>query len=90
MKGKLTAKDMPKYKPQAEPFEVNDTELKGFCLRVMPTGGATYYYRYRLPNGTRGRVKIGSAAALTPAEARAEAVQKAADAAKVHRPRPRP
>jgi len=82
MKGKLTAKDLPKYKPQGKPFEVNDTELRGFCLRVMPTGGATYYFRYRLPNGQRGRVKIGSATALTPAEARAKAVQKAADAAK--------
>lgn len=82
MRAKITAKEMPKYKAKATPYEVNDTELRGFCLRVMPTGAATYFLRYRLPNGKRGRVKIGSAALLTPVQAREEAIQKGARASR--------
>lgn len=82
MKGKLTAKDLPKYTPQEKPYEVFDPDLRGFSLRVESGGARTYYLRYLLPNGTRGRVKIGRAESMTPQEARAEAVLKAADAAK--------
>jgi Arm DNA-binding domain len=56
-------------KPQAKPFEVRDAKLKGFLLRVQPSGVMTYYAEYR--RGKRHRV--GPADALAPSQAREEA-----------------
>jgi integrase len=52
--------------PQAKPYEVRDAKLKGFLLRVQPTGVMTYYVEYR--HGKRHR--IGPADALAPSQAR--------------------
>ena len=38
MKGKITQKLIDGLKPQAMPFEFRDTGLKGFLLRVQPSG----------------------------------------------------
>ena len=52
-----------------KPYEVRDTKLKGFILRVQPTGFQTYYCEY-----ARGkREKLGLAPELTPEQARAKA-----------------
>lgn len=56
-----------------------DSELKGFGLRVEPTGTKTYIARYRAGGGRTGTLrqfKIGSASKLTPDEAR-DAAEKA-------------
>lgn len=56
-------------KPADKPYEVRDTKLKGFLLRVQPAGGMSYYAEY-----ARGkRVSIGPATAITPSEARDKA-----------------
>jgi integrase len=62
----ITNKLINNIAPQAKPFEVRDTQLKGLLLRVQPSGVMTYYMEYK-----RGkRVKIGRADAMTPFQAR--------------------
>jgi len=51
------------------PFEVNDPQLKGFGLRVQPTGVMSYFVRYRL-RGKQTRFVIGRTTEFTPAQAR--------------------
>ena len=46
-----------------------DTELKGFWLRVAPSGTATFALKYRIGRASR-TYKIGRYGALTPDEAR--------------------
>ena len=53
-----------------QPYEVVDTELKGFLLRVQPSGVMTYYLTYRNVDGNKKRYKIGKHGAVTPMQAR--------------------
>jgi integrase len=70
MKKKITQKLVNQIKPQTHRFEVWDTELPGFLLRVSPNGKIAYYVMYRTPSGRRARHKIGASPALTAAIAR--------------------
>src|SRR5690606_9580242 len=70
MKKKLTNKFVEAVKPEAKPLEVYDAETPGLLLRVQPSGAKTFYVRYRLHSGKRGRLKIGPAAVYTCAQAR--------------------
>ena len=45
--------------PEERPFEILDTALGGFLLRVQPSGTKTYYFAYRSQSGLRQRIKIG-------------------------------
>lgn len=66
MKGKITQKLVDGSNPQTRPFEIRDTELKGFLLRVQPSGIKSYICQY-----ARGkRLTIGSADIMTPFQAR--------------------
>lgn len=72
-----------KVKSQDKAFEINDTELKGFLLRVQPLwtdktgtvheGTKTYIFRYRVPGGKQNRITIGKHTDYTPAQAREKA-----------------
>lgn len=74
-----------KVKPRDKPFEIYDTELKGFTLRIQPDwydktgkkmpGAKTYLVRYRLSNGKQTRAVIGSHKEFTPAQARDKATE---------------
>ena len=69
MKAKITQTSLPKFKPQNTPYDVRDTELTGFILRVLPTGRKVYYCQY-----ARGkREKLGLVPAVTPEQAREKA-----------------
>lgn len=46
MNAKITNELIRKLKPQAKPYEVYDTEVKGFILRVQPSGVMSYICRY--------------------------------------------
>ena len=58
--------DSPEVQPRAKPFEIYDSRLPGFTLRVQPSGYRSYYARYF----RNRRAALGSVDALTPEEAR--------------------
>jgi integrase len=56
----------PKAQPKGKPFQIHDTKLPGFFLRVQPSGVRSYYAKF---TGGR-RVAIGKVGHYTPEEAR--------------------
>jgi len=70
MKASLSAKTVDSLIPAAKPYEVRDTRIKGFLLRVQPSGAMVYYLSYTPPSGRRQRYRIGAVGNLTPAQAR--------------------
>ena len=74
MKARLTARTIQGLSPRDKPFEVVDADLKGFLLRVQPSGAMTYYFAYRNNQGKRLRYRIGNQDSLSPAQARDEAL----------------
>lgn len=73
--------DALKPDPQKELF-VWDDQLKGFGVRVLSSGAATYLIQYRNAEGRTRRHKLGSARTLTPEEARTLARERLAAVAK--------
>jgi integrase len=69
MQAAITQGLIKSLKPEAKPYEVRDPRLKGFLLRVQPTGVMTYYAEY----GRGKRHRVGPADALAPSQAREEA-----------------
>ena len=65
----LTQDFVRTLKPQERPYEVRESRLKGFLLRVQTTGVMTYYAQY----GRGKRHSIGPADALAPSQAREKA-----------------
>jgi len=55
--------------PAQKPFEVWDRDLRGFVLRVQPSGAKAYIVQV----GRGRRVTIGTVGAMTPAQARERA-----------------
>jgi len=69
MQAKITQRSLSKFAPAEKPYDVRDTELTGFLLRVHPTGRKVYYCQY-----ARGkREKLGLVPAITPEQAREKA-----------------
>ncbi|WP_077731394.1 site-specific integrase [Methylocaldum sp. 14B] len=67
----LTQQIITKLAPQEKPYEVRDDRIKGFLLRVQPTGRKSYIVEY-----ARGkRVTLGDAAILTLTAARNAAIE---------------
>ncbi|HLF95837.1 MAG TPA: site-specific integrase [Methylococcaceae bacterium] len=61
--------------PETKPYEIRDTQLKGFLLRVQPSGAMSYIVEYR-----RGkRLTLGPVGVLTPVQARDRAKEVLAD-----------
>jgi hypothetical protein len=52
--------------PTKKPFEIYDSRLAGFALRVQPTGVRSYYARF----GRSRRIALGKVGTLLPDEAR--------------------
>ena len=71
MQAKLNVSTIKQLPANDKPYEVVDTEVKGFLLRVQPTGRKTFYFSYRNNAGKRKRIKIGVlGSSVTPAQAR--------------------
>lgn len=67
-----------KLTPSEKQYDVRDTKLSGFLIRVNPTGKMFYVCQY-----TRGRrINIGQVGILTPAQARDKAIEILGDVAK--------
>lgn len=75
MQAKIGNSLLPKLRPETKPYEVNDTELRGFLLRVQPSGVISYYCSYRNRHGKRNRMSLGRHPTVTPAQARDHARQ---------------
>lgn len=56
-----------------------DSDLKGFCVRVYPSGKKTFFISYRNTLGTKKRHKIGAFGVVTASQARKLAHEKLAD-----------
>jgi hypothetical protein len=52
--------------PTKKPFEIYDSRLSGFTLRVQPSGVRSYYARF----GRNRRVALGQVGTIEPDEAR--------------------
>lgn len=67
-----------KLKPKETQYDVRDTKLNGFMIRVTPKGKMSYVCQYQ-----RGRrINIGDVGVLTPAQARDRATEILADSLK--------
>ena len=71
MKQKITQGFVNQFKTDTGlAVDVMDTEMKGFILRVTPSGNRVFYVRYKRSNGKWTRYRLGSADVLTAALAR--------------------
>jgi integrase len=64
MQAKITQRLVDSLKPARKLYTVRDTEIKGFTLRVRPTGVLTWLYDYRNAAGRRQNFKIGASPGL--------------------------
>jgi len=70
----LTAKTYKKHKPRAKTINIRCTELKGFYIRVLPSGNKTYMVNARLGgSGKQKYPKIGDCERTPFAEAKEKA-----------------
>jgi hypothetical protein len=86
MRMRLTKRGIDAIKPGNKRFDVWDTELPNFALRVQPDGSKSFFVRYRLRGlGRRSPkrfVTIGAYGVLTLDQARAQARSIFGDVAK--------
>jgi integrase len=74
MKKKLSKSVIDGIMPDAsKDIFVWDTELRGFGLRIKPSGTRTFIIQYRNKHGKTRRLKVGQYGRLTPTEARSDA-----------------
>ena len=78
---RLTQKAADAAKPEAAPYQITDTDIPGFVLRIQPSGTKLWKLRYTEPSGTRtvrtlGRLPITTAAM---AEEKAKAILRGDD-----------
>ena len=72
---KLTIRSIDAIKPGAREQFVWDGEMRGFGLRVLPTGIKSFVVQYRTGASRQRRVVLGRYGVLSPEEARKEARQ---------------
>ncbi len=70
----LTAARVAALRPRKTSYDVRDTELRGFGVRVMPAGGKRFFVQ-RQHRGERVWKIVGDAGSMSIAEARAAAVE---------------
>ena len=80
MIAKLTERFIKNITPNTTPYEIRDTEINGFILRVEPSGALTYYLVYRTAIGTKKRYRLGKYGSITLTQARDLAKQFSAKA----------
>ncbi|MEZ6212615.1 MAG: tyrosine-type recombinase/integrase [Phycisphaerales bacterium] len=73
MKAYISASLLKTITPKERPFEIVDDGITGFLVRVQPTGGISFYFSYRTPEGQRKRYNIGRYPATTAPTAREKA-----------------
>jgi hypothetical protein len=75
---KISKRTVDRLSPREKAFIVFDSELKGFGVRVAPSGWKTFILEYRPSPGGRGvakkRLTLGRYGAMAAEEARAAAL----------------
>jgi integrase len=69
MQEKINATLVKNIQPSTSPIEIYDTELKGFTLRVQPSGVKSYLVRYRY-KGKQTRKALGKHPVISAEKAR--------------------
>jgi integrase len=70
---KLTKRFVDSLKPVSRDTLHRDSDLKGFALRLKPSGARTWVVQYRNSAGRTRRLALAKVGVLTPEEARQEA-----------------
>ncbi len=70
---RITKRVVDTLKPGDRDVFAWDSELRGFGVRVKPSGATSYIVQYRNRDGRSRRLTVGSQGRLTPEEARKEA-----------------
>jgi integrase len=73
MTGKITVDFLKTLKPRERPYDVRDSGLPGFLVRVQPSGHRAFYVSYRKPGGGQTRAKVGDVAIMPLPKARKKA-----------------
>ncbi len=73
MKTKIGSRVVSSLLPRAKPYEVWDTEVPGFLIRVQPSGVMSFFCSYRRPDGRRTRTCLGRTTVMSVSQARDEA-----------------
>ena len=80
---KLTKRIIDTFRPDPDRDVFTwDSELRGFGVRIKPSGAMSYLIQYRNAEGRSSRLTLGKVGTLTPDEARALGRSKLADVAK--------
>lgn len=80
---KITKRFVDSLKPDpTREVQAMDDALAGFGVRIMQSGVASYFIRYRTAEGTARRLVLGKVGTLTPDEARKLAGEKLGTVAK--------
>ena len=88
MRTKLNQTTVAALKPARTPYDVRDTAIAGFLLRVQPPsqrspqGHKSWFYQYRTAEGKQTRIKLGDSPGLSAEGARALALERANEAGK--------
>ena len=82
MPAKLTKRLVQGLNPQERPYERRDTEVKGFLVRVEPSGLKPFFYVYAFAGGRGKRYRLGAFPGLSVEGARAVAKGAAGTVAK--------
>jgi len=82
MKTKIGGNLVSNIEPRLKPYEICDMELRGFRVRVQPSGVISFICTYRTRLGRRHRVVLGRHPAMSPAQARDEARKVLGDVAR--------
>lgn len=78
MKAFIGSSLIPKLTPREKQYDVRDSKLAGFLIRVNPTGKMFYVCQF-----ARGRrINLGKVGVITPAQARDKAIEILGDVAK--------
>jgi integrase len=88
MRAKLNQRTVSGLEPAEKPYDVRDTAISGFLLRVQPRtqktpeGRKAWFYQYRTAEGRQTRIKLGDYPGLSADGARSVALERANEAGK--------
>ena len=89
MPSKLTKSSVSALKPNGKPYERRDSVVKGFVVRVLPSGAKVFWLRYSFGGKRSCRFKLGVFGNVSVEGARALATTAAGEVAKGRDPQER-